>query len=95
MPAIVPHKIDWETNPPTVTVRSSFTGIEHTQQIPMTREGYDLFMSGRAFIQHALPDATSDQREFLLTGATTEEWDDAFKDDADEQEYSEYEEDVE
>ncbi|QGJ95029.1 hypothetical protein SEA_REDWATTLEHOG_168 [Gordonia phage RedWattleHog] len=30
------------------------------------------------FVQHAFPDLTDDEREFLITGVTQEEWDATF-----------------
>jgi len=33
-----------------------------------------------ALIQHAMPQLTPDEREFLMTGITKEEWDATFSD---------------
>lgn len=61
-----------------ITRTSQFTGEEHTLDIPITAEEYGKGMIKRmagAHIQDAFPMLDEDQREFLLTGATKEEWD--------------------
>jgi hypothetical protein len=45
----------------------------HTMRINMTFEEHRAWQSG-AVIQRALPRATPEQREFLLSGTTPEEW---------------------
>jgi hypothetical protein len=68
-----------------VTRRSTFTGVVHTTDLPVTAEEWDRFASGRYLIQHALPRLTDPQREFLMTGTTHEEWVVAFDLDPDEE----------
>ncbi len=60
-----------------VTRRSPFTGVVHQMDLPITQEQVDAWQSG-TLIQHAFPDLTADQREFLLTGITPDEWADTF-----------------
>ncbi len=60
-----------------LTRKSSFTGIEHTLEIDVTEEQMVLWQSG-VVIQTAMPNLTSDEREFILTGITAEEWNDEF-----------------
>lgn len=62
-----------------VTRRSRWSGIERTIEIPVTEEQMLLWKSG-ALIQDAMPNLTSAQREFLMTGFTEEEWDEMFPD---------------
>lgn len=80
MPAIVEHHIIWNTSASTalVTAKSSFTGITHSRSMPMTFADYTRWQGTGIHIQTALPDLTPDDREFLLTGATPEEWHEAF-----------------
>jgi hypothetical protein len=52
--------------------------------LPITQEQIDRWQSGNEVIQHVFPHLTADQREFLMTGATQEEWDATFKDDEEE-----------
>ena len=52
-------------------------------EIPLTETEFDEGMNRRAqgaHIQDAFPNLTADQREFLMTGATPEEWDAIFGD---------------
>jgi hypothetical protein len=60
-----------------ITKKSDLTGIEHTMEIPVTREQIHEWEGGTK-IQIATPNLTASQREFLMTGITDEEWDDAF-----------------
>jgi len=56
-----------------ITRRSMVTGQEHTQDLPVTREEMAKYESG-ALIQDAFPNLTPEQREFILSGTTEEEW---------------------
>jgi hypothetical protein len=58
-----------------ITRKSALSGIEHTMDLPITQEQIDRWQSGNEVIQHVFPHLTADQREFLMTGATQEEWD--------------------
>ena len=60
-----------------ITRTSAFTGIEHTLDIPVLPEQMALWAHGM-LIQNAMPQLNADQREFLMTGVTKEEWDAAF-----------------
>lgn len=60
-----------------VTKTSVYSGIERTLDIPITDEQWFDWKTGKC-IQHAAPNLTSAQREFLLTGMTSDEWDDLF-----------------
>lgn len=62
-----------------VTRTSAFSGKIHTMRIPATKEQFDKWHKG-GLIQECFPWASADQREFILTGFTPEEWDAAFKD---------------
>lgn len=56
-----------------ITRQSQWSGQIRTLDIPVT---YDqLYEWGRgALIQDAMPNLSPDQREFILTGITAEEW---------------------
>ena len=60
-----------------ITRKSPFTGKVHTLDIPVTEEQLQRWENG-ALIQNAMPNLTPDQREFIMTGITAEEWDNAF-----------------
>ena len=63
-----------------ITKKSAFTGIEHTLEIPVTQAQLDLWNSGVS-IQNAMPNISAEDREFIKTGVTAQEWDDAFGED--------------
>lgn len=56
-----------------ITRRSKISGIERTLEIPCTIAQYDAYVSGE-LIQKAMPDLTPDEREFIISGITAEEW---------------------
>ncbi len=60
-----------------VTRRSPFSGQINTKEINVTREQLDAWING-TLIQNAMPHLTPDEREFIMTGITKEEWDEAF-----------------
>lgn len=66
-----------------ITKRSVLTGAVNTMEIPATKKQIDAWQASGDYIQNALPHLTADQREFLLTGATPKEWNDAFGEDDD------------
>jgi hypothetical protein len=53
------------------------TGVERTLEIDVTQEQLDAWSNG-AFIQDAMPNLSADDREFILSGITKAEWDEAF-----------------
>ena len=61
----------------TIARTSPFTGKINTMDIDIDPKGFALWQSGTV-IQNALPDLTPDEREFLMTGITPEEWEDLF-----------------
>ena len=62
-----------------ITRRSQMTGVERTLDIDVTAEQIDAWQRG-ALIQDAMPHLSVDDREFIKTGVTAEEWDQAFSD---------------
>jgi hypothetical protein len=56
-----------------ITKKSNITGKVHTLDIPITDVHLAAWNSGLR-IQDAMPDLTTDEREFLMTGITPEEW---------------------
>jgi hypothetical protein len=60
-----------------ITRTSMLSGITRTQEIPVTQEQLDAWASG-VLIQKAMPQLSDDEREFIMTGVTAEEWDSAF-----------------
>ena len=66
-----------------VAMVSMFTGKRNVMELPITQEefqtGCNLRQQGE-LIQNAFPTLTPDQREFLLSGSTPEEWNAMFAD---------------
>jgi hypothetical protein len=60
-----------------ITRKSLISGVERTVDLPVTPEQMAAWEGG-AHIQHAMPNLSADQREFILTGITAEEWDATF-----------------
>lgn len=56
---------------------SKLTGVTRSMDIPVTTEQLSRWREGE-LIQVAMPDLTSSEREFLMTGITPEEWDTYF-----------------
>lgn len=60
-----------------ITKRSPISKKEHTREIPVTVEQIEDWLNG-ALIQDAMPNISADDREFIMTGITPEEWDEMF-----------------
>jgi hypothetical protein len=65
-----------------VTRRSVLTGIVRTLDLNITDDEVEAYNSG-VLIQDAFPNLTPGEREFIKTGITDEEWDQAFGTDED------------
>ncbi len=69
-----------------ITKTSNLTGNINTRDINITCDEYDAFLAemedqdGRTITQ-MFPKLSDDEREFLLTGGTAEEWDELFNSD--------------
>lgn len=62
-----------------VIKRSSISGNIHTMDLDITPEQLAEFESGSGrLIQDIFPKLNPSEREFILTGTTQEEWDEAF-----------------
>ena len=56
-----------------ITRTSTYSGTINTQEIDATHEQLDAWRSGVS-IQVAFPHLSADEREFIMTGITSEEW---------------------
>ncbi len=63
-----------------ITRTSRLTGITHTREIDVEHEQLFQWEEGM-LIQEAMPHLSADDREFIMTGITPEEWDDGLGDD--------------
>jgi hypothetical protein len=60
-----------------VEKKSPLTGEMNTMEIPVTQEQLENWWGGM-LIQDAMPNLSADQREFLMTGYTPEDWEQLF-----------------
>jgi hypothetical protein len=60
-----------------ITRTSQLSGIRRTQTFRIRYADYIRYQEG-VVIQKAMPYLDADQREFLMTGITTEEWEQMF-----------------
>ena len=67
-----------------ITRTSKFSGIERTLDLPITEAQLSDWTNG-TLIQKAMPELTADEREFIMTGVTAEEWSNEFGDDDEDQ----------
>lgn len=56
-----------------VTRESMFTGVKRTVNLPVTREQLFAWRDG-GLVQDVFPNLSVDQREFLISGTTPDEW---------------------
>ena len=56
---------------------SSLTSRTHEMEIDVSEKQITLWMEG-ALIQDVMPNLSPDEREFIMTGITPAEWDEAF-----------------
>ena len=60
-----------------ITRKSFMTGVERTKEIDCTQEQIDAWLGG-TLAQNAFPNLSADDREFIMSGITSEEWDEIF-----------------
>lgn len=68
-----------------LTKKSIFTGKVHTMDLPNVEPSEyakwtEMVKDERPFVQDYFKNATADEREFILTGCTPQEWDEMFSD---------------
>lgn len=62
-----------------ITRKSVISNNINTMDINVTIEQFNAWNAG-ALVQKAMPNLTADEREFIMTGITPEEWDATFGD---------------
>lgn len=58
--------------------KSAFSGVERSKDIPVDPKDYAEFEAGYGSIQELMPYLTDEDREFILSGITPQEWKNAF-----------------
>ena len=67
-----------------LTRQSQATGNFNSMILDLNRGDIEKWESSGKFIQDYFPDLSDDDREFILTGVTPEEWDEIFGEEDDE-----------
>ena len=62
---------------PLLTKKSMLTGAWNQREINVTEEQVNRWQAGE-LIQDVMPNLSADDREFLMTGSTPDEWNEAF-----------------
>jgi hypothetical protein len=60
--------------------KSVISGIERTRNIPVDPEDFAIWQKGYSNIQDVMPYLNDNDREFILSGITPDEWDSMFSD---------------
>ena len=60
-----------------ITKKSQLTGKVHTMDLDVTQEQIDRWQRG-TLIQTTIPQLRPDEREFLISGITPQEWEETF-----------------
>jgi hypothetical protein len=60
-----------------ITKTSVITGKENTMNLPITQEQLQQWQLG-GLVQDVFPNLDVNQREFLISGSTPEEWEETF-----------------
>lgn len=59
---------------------SAISGITRTRYIPVNPDDYLAWKAGLGSVQEIMPYLNDDDREFILSGITPDEWESAFAD---------------
>ena len=62
-----------------ITKASPITSKETSMEIDVTEDQIKAWENGQ-LIQNAMPNLSADEREFIMTGITPDEWDEVFGD---------------
>lgn len=57
---------------------SKVSGITRTRDLHVTEQQLAVFYAGRTTLQDCFPNLSANDREFIKTGVTAEEWDNLF-----------------
>lgn len=61
-----------------ITRKSPFTGASRSMNIAVTKEQIDAWRAGE-LIQNAMPNVSTEEREFIMSGMLSDEFDRLFK----------------
>jgi len=63
-----------------ITNKSKVSGKIRSMDLPVTEEQLNRYSSGRLTIQDCFPNLSPDEREFIKSGITADEWEAVFND---------------
>ena len=69
-----------------VTRTSKWSGVTRSMELDVTEQEFINWRNGE-LVQNAFPNLTASEREFIISGMTDEEWDEAFGSDDYEDEF--------
>lgn len=69
-----------------VTRTSKWSGVTRSMELDVTEQEFIDWRNGE-LVQNAFPNLTASEREFIISGMTDEEWDEAFGSDDYEDEF--------
>jgi len=61
-----------------VTRQSMVSGKTRTKDLPITPVQYVKYIRGEGHVQDIMPDLPPEDREFLISGVTQEEWEELY-----------------
>jgi hypothetical protein len=61
-----------------ITNKSKVSGKVRFMDLPVTEEQMTRYSSGRFTLQDCFPNLSADEREFIKSGITAEEWEETF-----------------
>jgi len=61
-----------------VTRQSMASGKTRTKDLPITPVQYVKYIRGEGHVQDIMPDLPPEDREFLISGVTQEEWEESY-----------------
>lgn len=62
-----------------ITNKSKVSGKTRSMDLPVTEEQMARYNSGRFPIQDCFPNLSPDEREFIKSGITADEWEEVFR----------------
>jgi len=71
---MITTRIKEETGKMKVYRRSMITGKAHTMDLPITEKQLEAYENGYGLIQDVFPNLTPDEREFIKSGITPDEF---------------------
>ena len=72
-----------------ITRTSLFSKVTRTLDLPVTQAQLDNYYGHGLLLQEAFPDLDPDQREFIKTGITAEEWAKLYQEDVEDKDLAE------